>query len=60
MSWTPITDLPPTRLYEDEYGNIRRISLASGEFISGNIWPEYGVWAYGATVDLQAIKQPPE
>jgi len=55
MAWDRISDLPATRLYEDEYGNIRRRSTETGRFISGVIQPGYGEWDYGKTVRLQAV-----
>lgn len=54
MGWNKITDLPPTRLYEDDHGNIRRISLQSGQFVSGVVAPDYGEWKYGETIRLRA------
>lgn len=52
MSWTEITDLPKTRLYQDQYGNIRRRSIETGRFISGTRWPDYGQWGFGETIEL--------
>lgn len=55
MSWTEITDLPATRLYEDEYGNIRRRSTETGRFISGTWTPAFGHWGYGKTIRLDVV-----
>lgn len=55
MAWTPITDLPETRLSLDAHGNVRRRSLESGQFVSGVVTPAYGEWGYGKTARLQAV-----
>jgi len=52
--WEAITDLPPTRLYVDQYGNVRRRSTESGRFVSGTITPDYGCLSYSETVELEA------
>lgn len=55
MSWTRITRLPASYLYEDEHGNIRRRSAESGRFITGDWTPAYGQWGYGQVITLDAI-----
>lgn len=52
--WEPITDLPPTRLYVDQWGNVRRRSTKTGRFISGTIQPDFGQLGYGDTIELEA------
>ena len=57
MTWTRLTDLPATRLYEDQYGTVRRRSIETGRFISGTVSPDYGAGGYGATVRLAAVSE---
>ena len=52
--WTRIRDLPTTRLYFDQWGNVRRRSIETGRFISGTRPPGYGQADYGASIRLSA------
>lgn len=52
--WAPVVDLPPTRLYLDLHGNVRRRSTETGRFISGTIQPGFGQLGYGETIELEA------
>lgn len=54
MAWDNITDLPPTNLYEDEHGNVRRKIAINGRFIAGTWPPAYGQWGYGEMITLDA------
>lgn len=52
--WTPIRDLPATRLYFDQWGNVRRRSTETGRFVTGRLTPGYGQTGYGTVIRLSA------